>query len=215
MELQSRRADAGFFAAEPTVGREAIVRFSRRVRTRQGAAQVPGGGRGLQRRHLPVVPGCNCAGPHGAPRGDQPRRRPARLVVRVAVLLAGRHCDDRCAAATLSVQPLVEDDAPGVEGRGKGIRRPPGNEAANPPVAADARPAPHDAQGAFGGRGDREPDALRGGVEVRSEEHARTPRARQGRRPGRREHTPHRRGAPRTGVRISQARAGVVQIDGS
>ena len=95
----------------------------------------------------------------------------------------------------------------------KEIGRPSRNQAAHPSDAADAGAAPHDAQGADRGRGDRQSDALRGGAQVRPEENARAARAGQGRRPGRAEHPPHRRGTPRAGIRVAEAGAGAVPID--
>jgi flagellar biosynthetic protein FlhB len=62
-------------------------------------------------------------------------------------------------------------------------------------------------------RGDRQSHALRGGAQVRPQEHARAARARQGRRPRRAEHTAHRRGASGAGVRVAQTGARAVPID--
>ena len=57
------------------------------------------------------------------------------------------------------------------------------------------------------------PDPLRGGAQVRPEENARAARAREGRRSGRAEHPPHRRGASRAGVRVAETGARAVPLD--
>ena len=152
---------------------------------------------------------------HGAARRDRPRRRPRELGVRLAVRLARAGGHGRRSPAIVPVQARAAHDAPGIAGRGQGIGRPSGDQAAHPPDAADAGAAAHDAQGAHGRRGDRQPDALRGGAQVRSEEDARAAGAGEGRRSGRTEHPPHRRGTSRAGVRVAETGARPVPVDRS
>jgi hypothetical protein len=167
LEFQRPGAGAGFHALEPAGRIEAALRPAWRIRVGQGASQTAGGGRGVRGNRLLAVRRCAGAGTHDAARRRRARRGPLELGVRLAVRIARIGGRRRRAAAAVSVQTLAAHDPPGIARRVQGTRRPPRDQAAHPPDAANAGAPPHDAQGADRGRGDRQPDPLRGGLEIR------------------------------------------------
>ncbi len=173
-----------------------------------------GGGRRVRRRSCSWLFARRAgARPHGTARGDRPRRRPVSwsfvwlcaslaliAMVDVPLQLFQFKRSLRMTRQELRDEAKESDGRPETKQR---IRQ----------MQQTIGAAPHDAQGADGGRGDRQPDALRRGAQVRSEEHARAARGGEGRRSGRAEHPPHRRGASRAGIRVAETGARAVSID--
>ena len=136
--------------------------------------------------------------------------------LRVAVRLARAHRDRRCAAAAVPVQARPAHDPAGSARRSEGAAT-----AARKPSSASASCSRRLARRRMMHKVPTadvvivNPTHFAVALEIRPEEHAGAAGGRQGRRSGRAEHSPHRRGAPGADIRVAEAGARAVQVDRS